>query len=104
MLVTNGAFIESRPTGEDYLWRVCYESHIEEVTLKGRPYKDLGSPTPIASFWGVVLPRIYARNTVLEKCMKTQAVETPYIIPGYIALLSRYLYYISAEKFPNIYA
>jgi len=37
----------------------CYESHIGEVTSKGRPYKDLGSPTPIASFWGVVLPRTY---------------------------------------------
>ena len=40
----------------------CYESHIREVTLRGRPYKDLGSPTLIASFWNVVLPMTYAHN------------------------------------------
>ena len=36
-------------------------THIKEVTLKGRLYKDLDSPTPIASFWGMALPRTYAR-------------------------------------------
>ena len=29
---------------------ICYESHIEEVILKGRSYKDLDSPTLVASF------------------------------------------------------
>ena len=39
----------------------CNESHIEEVILKEKPYKNLGSPTPISSFWDVVLPRTYTR-------------------------------------------
>ena len=46
----------------------CYESHIGEVTLKGRPYKDLGSPTPITNFWGVILLRTYARNKDPTEC------------------------------------
>ena len=37
----------------------CNESHIGKVTSKGSPYKDLGSPTLITSFWGVVLPMTY---------------------------------------------
>ena len=41
---------------------LCYESHIGEVILRGRSYKDLGSFTSIASFWGVVLPRTYTHN------------------------------------------
>ena len=42
----------------------CYESHIGEVILRGRPYKDLDSPTPIANFWGVALSMTYTRNTL----------------------------------------
>ena len=38
--------------------------YIGEVTLKGRPYKDLDSPTPIVSFWDVVLLMTYAHNTL----------------------------------------
>ena len=34
---------------------VCNKSHIGEVTLKERPYKDLGSPTLTTSFWDVIL-------------------------------------------------
>ena len=82
----NGALVESRPTKKHYLRRVltvikwsatewsvvacnCQDanfqrrwqynkSHIGEVTLKGRLYKDLGSLIPTHSFWGVVLPTV----------------------------------------------
>ena len=48
-------------------WRgwQCYESHIEEITLKVRLYKDLGSPTLIVSFWDIVLSRTYAHYIVI---------------------------------------
>ena len=43
MLVTNGEY---------------NEFYVREVTLKERPYKDMSSLTPIASFWDVVLPKL----------------------------------------------
>ena len=53
MLVTNGEY---------------NEFYIREVTLKERSYKNMGSLTPIASFWGVVLPKLIliTNGTVIE--------------------------------------
>ena len=59
MQISIKSWLEAR---HNYRASQCYESHIGEVILKGRLYKDLGSPTPIASFWGMVLPRTYTRN------------------------------------------